>query len=397
VIPYESLSRLLDGELPPEEAARLQARIAAEPALAAAWEQMRALPNALGALPLLAPPPALFAARPAPTPAPAPAPTPAPAPALALAPKARLPYGRVALGLAAAAGLVVALLQPPAPARLTLHSGVQQIDGTVELVAGGYPIHIDGVARIKVEPPTSPARGGGAEESPMSRSHALSALAGAVVTIAVYEGTAILEGPEGPTTLQAGETQTLAAPQGDEGPAVARRSQERGPASDPVTLQAELSQLREENARLRTEAEIARGQLSTHEGQPQPWPADLSADYRPAAWEARVRAEVAKVPGVEVDRVDCEEFPCITVLKAAGGTPGDKRFEGLLESLAPRDSGNAVAAWASEQQGRDDTEPTQLFALVNIPGESMNPDVQLRTKHRVDQALEELAETPPSP
>lgn len=393
MIPYESLSRLLDGELPPEEAARLQARIAAEPALAAAWEQLQALPSALGALPLLEPPPGLFAPRAAPAPLPEPAPAPLPAPA----PRLRWPQGRLALGLAAAAGLLVALLQPPAPARLTQHSGVQQIDGVVELVAGGYPIHIDGVARIQVEPPTSTARGGVTEESPMSRSHALSALAGAVVTIAVYEGTAILEGPEGPTTLQAGETQTLSAPQGDEGPAVARRSQQRGPTSDPAELQAELSELREENARLRTEAEIARGQLSTHEGQPQPWPADLPADYRPAAWEARVRAVVATVPGVEVDRVDCEEFPCITVLKAAGGQPGDKRFEGLLESLAPRDSGNAVAAWASEQQGRDDAEPTQLFALVNIPGEAMNPDVQLRTKHRVDEALEELAEPPPRP
>lgn len=381
MIPYEALSRLLDDELPPAEAAALRQRIAEEPAVAAAWAQLQALPAALGALPLEAPPPGLFSAPPAP-------------PSTVRPPKRRPLFPALgAAGLLSAALALLALL-PADPPRLVLQSGVQQVDGAVELVAGGFPVHLDGVARIEVEPPSQTPPRAASKEDPMLKSATLGAIAGAVVTIAVYEGKATIEGPTGPTTLQAGETQTLRAPAGDEGPAVARRDIARAPLHDLPALQAEVVALREENDRLRTEAALARGQLSTHEGVPQAWPPTLPTEFQPAAWEAKVRAAVAGVPGVAVERVDCEEFPCITVLTAAGGdSPEAKdRFEGLLQTLAPRDSHNAVAAWVSEQRAEGDAPPKQVFAFVNVPGDHMNPDVQLRTKFRVDTTLEELGE-----
>ncbi|MEY3212011.1 MAG: hypothetical protein RIT28_2492, partial [Pseudomonadota bacterium] len=56
---YEALSRLLDGDLPPDEAEALRARVHAEPALAEALGRLRALGEAVAALPEVSPPPAL--------------------------------------------------------------------------------------------------------------------------------------------------------------------------------------------------------------------------------------------------------------------------------------------------------------------------------------------------
>lgn len=196
---YDELSRLLAGELDPEAERALQARIAGDPALAAAWERMNALPDALAALPLAPPPPALLARLHAMVPValdahldaePEPALDPAPfAPdpredtletpfgrpdtgvrSAAVLPRARVertvavrPAPRPTVGRAwvlagATVGLAIGLvtgglLPPGAPAGIALVEGDSVIDGDVQVRAGDLDLHVRGRARISVTPP----------------------------------------------------------------------------------------------------------------------------------------------------------------------------------------------------------------------------------------------------
>lgn len=194
----EELSRLLAGELESDAADALFARIAREPELALAWERMMALPELLASLPMEAPPSALkarlydmtapvggtFAALSAGVPSPYvdsapdlfdPAPyAPDPLedtldadrrvlrsvplddrPQRALPrPSRRVWAGAIGLlAMAAAAALAIRTPAPPAaPAQVELPSGDSVVDGDVVVQAGDVRVHVDGRARITVEP-----------------------------------------------------------------------------------------------------------------------------------------------------------------------------------------------------------------------------------------------------
>lgn len=111
--PYEDLSRLLDGDLPPDEAAALRARIRDEPEVAAAWASLQRLAADLAALPEEAPP----------------------APA---------PRRRPRWPLAAAAALaILGFWAWPAPPGVVLTDGTRRIEA-----AAATPVEIDGVATV---------------------------------------------------------------------------------------------------------------------------------------------------------------------------------------------------------------------------------------------------------
>jgi ferric-dicitrate binding protein FerR (iron transport regulator) len=295
----EALSRLLDGDLDPADADALQQRMAAEPALAARWEALRGLAARLDAL-----------SDPAP-------------PAVRLPAPAR-PWGWVTWGAAWAAAAAALLMAWPTPPRVVLADGVSVIDGELAVWAGDWEVDVDGRAAITVEPPAGAARGGEANlEVPVDTRHLLAGLAGAVVTITVYEGRAVVRAPGQPEgVVTAGETRLFAP----ERPAPAAKSP---PGPDRAaalqqrvrTLTAELDAIEAELATERFTGELIRGRLEAVEGVPSEWTADVPDTLRPERFEADMVAQIAALPDVELAEVDCVEYPCIVAFRYTGDDP----------------------------------------------------------------------------
>ena len=195
----------------------------------------QALPSRLAALPVAIPVPERRVEPPA------------PAPSLL---RRALPW----LGWAVAAGALFSAFEP-APTRV-LVAGTEVVQGETDVLAGDTRVHVDGKARITVEPPGGRGRGVAAEDLPMDRTHLLSALAGSVVTVAVLEGTAELRAEAAPPVhVEAGETRTIGKPQEP----TAKRPKKGAPTDDVASLKAELEKARFEKA-------LAVGQLRRREG-----------------------------------------------------------------------------------------------------------------------------------
>jgi hypothetical protein len=126
---YEALSRLLDGELDPDAANALRARIASEPDLREAWEMMTALPAAIAELPQPA-----FSSEWADL-------------ALVQRPSVRSLGSWIGWGVAAAA-LLLHLLPAPAPVVVGPGSSVTLLNGVVS--AAGQTLVVEGQARVQV-------------------------------------------------------------------------------------------------------------------------------------------------------------------------------------------------------------------------------------------------------
>ncbi len=381
----ERLSRLLDGDLPDAEADALHARIEAEPALARQWAAMQALPGALAALGDAGAPPPLALRAPAP------------------APKARawLPVAAAAvLGLGLGA-LTAALARPAAPT-LVLQAGVQSVEGDILVRAGTHRVAVDGRATITVEPRGAAARATGpSEEDPMDiRTAALSAAAGAAVTVAVYEGTAVISRPEGPaTTVSAGETVRVggaAAP----GPRVVRREVATG--DDPTALAARVADLEAENDRLRLQATLAEGQLTAHVGVPQAWPDDVPRGLAPGEFSAWVRAGADGVDDAAIVDIDCTEYPCLAILEATGDPSGwdgwEDRAKSVHEGLEASGFEGPAAVSGYAARALDDQTGAErlLYAFAVLPGVEAEGPAARRLETRAAGALRDTLSEPPS-
>lgn len=364
----DELSRLLSGELPEAEAEALRARIATDPELAARWATLVALPDRLAALPEELPG----------------------APPLARAPSRRrwLP---VALVAAAAAALLV-VVSPGPPAALVLLDGAQLVDGHAAVLAGDVRVEVDGRARVVVEPGAGSVRGRGAEYLAMDRTHLLAALAGAAVTVTVYEGVARVTPAEAaPIELAAGETRTVGV--GGAGGRAPERLAGSG-ATDAETSPTErIRALEEQVARLELENQVARGRLVGLEGKPLDWPADLPAAFRPDAFEAALRAAAAKVPGAEVVGLDCEEFPCIAVLRSTTGGPGwQPELARVHETMTEGEGFGEVGVVGMGYANVDDATgaETRLYGFSLFPGSQPAPEVSTRVQYRAEGLLQDI-------
>lgn len=358
----EQLSRLLSGELSPEEAARLRAQIQADPETAAAWARMQRLPHDLSALPLPSAPASLRDR---------------------VAPRRRWSNGWGLLGWGVAglalAGLLVSLLRPTPQLRLI--AGTQVLDGMMDVQVPGGVLHVDGKIRVEVEPPPGLIREMDAED-PMQTSHILAAAAGALLTIAVYEGQAVFDSPEGPIVVAAGETRTIP---GAPPPAAPAAPGAPAPSDDP-----EKAALQEKVAALELQLAMARGQLNVLEGTPQPWPDDLPEGLRPSGFEATAAAIAAELPGVTLAQIDCEEYPCIAYFQTS--QPNADWERQLTEGFRQR-FGEDGGVW---QMGsvvqRSDGAPLGVsslaFSLGATQEEGQNIGVRLRT--RTEPVMEQL-------
>ena len=393
----ELLSRHLDGELSDEERAALQRRLDDEPALARQLEELRGVVDQLDAL---APtePPALDWEHLA-----------LPSSAAEVVRASPTPANRPWLWVAAVAAAAIALVASwPSPEELVLANGVAVVEGDRTVLAGDLRIAVDGRAAIAVEPPGGVPRGGERHllEEPMDTRTILAGLAGAVVTVTVYEGTALVARAGEPATeLQEGAQQRFGAPEspgtrvarkgGSEVPVLPAPGPERDAALEARVeeLQAELADIEGELETERFGAALMRGQLKAEQGEVSEWPDDVADALTEAGLRQDLVPQLEGLGGFSVAELDCYEFPCVVAL----------RYEGDDDSLEwGRPVGDVVGDWAegaldnanismNQSIFRDDEGPESRFVLFSVDDGSVE-GLGDRTKWRMDQLGEQLGD-----
>jgi hypothetical protein len=374
---WEKLSRWVDDDLSTGERAAMQARLRDDPLLEARAQRMRALVEDLGHLPEQPAPPALDAR------------------VLAK----REPARWAPLALAALVLLTIGLWRP-APPRVELSHGVQVVDGQAWVEAPWVDVEVDGRVRIAVEPIEALGRERRPEGS-MDRTHVLAALAGALVVVTVERGTAVLHPANADEiVVAAGETHVVRSGRSDGAPAPVPASPApitprpgETPLQTIARLQERVGQLEAELTTARQAGGIARGQLEVEQGAASPWPDDAPAELKPDAFEATVRAAVAKVGGAVVETVDCAEYPCIAVIRPLELTEDwPKRFKGLGDGLIPSLTDPSTSINVS-RFGDGDKEAGLMAIAVGRKGElERGSPVNQRTDWRGQVIVEGLAE-----
>lgn len=379
---YADLSRLLAGELSAPEAAALRARIDADPDLSAAWAAMAELPDGLADLPPILPPPALDEAV---------------LQQVAAPRRRRWPWG---VGAAAAAALALLVAWPAPPGRVVLLSGQQLVEGDVVVEAAAAVVRVDGRALISVEPADARLREGGQEVENMNASHLIAAATGAAITVAVYEGTAVVQAGEEPVTLSAGERHTL-----HEAPEAERRVV-REAAGEPLAdldidtedlapeVAAYIAQLERENQVLQLERNLQEGALKAVEGTPQSWDdRDVVAAYQPESFEQAMATALEGSEDLELIGMDCEEYPCLAVIRSYADSPdwhrelGDRIREGYSEVGAEK---IGMGMWVHQSEG-DEGAVTLAGIAVSDP-EDTTDDTHTRTAWRMDSWLGDISD-----
>jgi hypothetical protein len=351
----EDLSRLLDGELSSEGEAALRARMETDEELRASWESMKALPLDLASLPEVAP---------------------------SIRFKRRVSWGPWLL----AAALALFALWPSSPSQLVVGPGSQLVDGHVLVQAGDRLIEVDGSALISVEPGEGVVREP-AQENPMNRTALVGAAAGAVLTIAVYEGRATLTDPSGPQTIDAGQTLTVGEP--------IHAPLTEGPLSDEgevAALRARVAELEQALNEVGPLTVITDG----HSAKPLPWPSQHHAEFEPEAFAETLRVALDGREDLELVEVDCEEYPCLAVVESFAPSDGwEDEIEdvtGELEDLyADRGQEVGLGVWNHASRRDDEEEPMQLSGLLVAPAD-MTPEQQERVHLRMDSLLKELSD-----
>lgn len=351
----EELSRLLDGELPPEEAAALRRRIAQEPALEAEWARLQWICRSLGALAVEPPPPGLdarvlgAAKREV-------------GPEVPPPPPGRERWRRrvAGVGWALAAGLLVTLALPRGAPELTLLSGAELVDGELAVYAGDLRVDVDGRVRVEVEPAAGGALGTGPR-----------------VTLTVYEGRAVVRGssPE-PVEVTAGESRRFGEP--PSATAAPRAAAPRHDAGE--ELRRRLAVLELENA-------VLRGQLQHREGSALPFPEALPAVYTTAGFPEATRRVVGGLPDTRLVESDCEEFPCVAIFRTgSGGDAWNAALQQVVAEVYGEDSAVFLAAMQDDRLGATWT----AVAVTPTGDEGTRREVKTRFDARVEPKLDAL-------
>jgi len=302
----------------------------------------------------------------------------------------------LSLGIGALTG--GALRSPPT---LVLTAGTQLVDGRALVLAGDREVAVSGRARISVEPPGGLAREGGQEatEAMLDKTHALAALAGSLVTVAVYQGSATISGPETePITVDAGEQKTVGTPA--PAPQV-RRVVRAAPSPEPAVQvrldgdadpEAVIAALQAELATLRTQQSLAEGQLAAVQGEPEPWPDDVPDAFRPAAFERALRTAVEEEGAGDVLVVDCSEFPCLTVLKPApyDGQGTSPEVQAVIDRLSEALGDAGIGVYNSKTG--DGVNDLLLSGLAFTPADARDDDLATRSSWRMEGHLKGLSE-----
>jgi hypothetical protein len=376
---YTALSRLLAGELDAAEAAELRARIASDPALSAVWEAMTALPDELADLPMVPPPPGLDDA----------------VLRRVAAEKRSWPWRQGLAALAAALALLV--LWPSPPGRVVLLSGQQLIEGDMQVQAASAVIAVDGRALISVEPADTRLREGMQEVENMSTSHLIAAAAGAVITVAVYEGSALVSAGGEPVTVAAGERHIVREGP-DEARTVARQPAPTHGELDREQLSPEvaayIAELERENQVLQLERNLQQGALRAVEGVAQSWDdRQVAAVYQPDAFASAMATALEGSEDLELVGTDCEEYPCLAVIRSYADSPdwhrvlGDRIREGYAAVGAEQ---IGMGMWVHQSEGPEG--PITLAGIAISDPEDTTDETHTRTAWRMDSWLADISE-----
>ncbi len=381
---HEQLSRLLDGDLGEDEERALRARLESDPELAAAWQTMQRLPDELADLPDIPPPPALDEAVLSPG-----------------RPTMKRFSRRWGPWVAVAACLVLAWMWTRPGPPLVLVEGSQYVQGHALVLAGSTEVEVVGRALIEVEPPASFLREGEQEVASMNKTHLLAALAGAIVTVTVYEGSAKLRTADaGPVTVLPGESHST----GPRAPAPPPQPDARAvrvevpagldPADRERLLTDEIGRLRSELEAARLGHDLARGQLEGHQGTPQPFPDDLPEVYRESAFEAAVEEALAEHPFGALEVLDCSEFPCFAIIRShevgeAWQEQADA-FAQLLRDAAEGEQTGVIQHLSGMNRNGDELRYAGVAVGPDSIGE--DPDLMQRADVRIRSAVEGLVE-----
>ncbi len=315
------------------------------------------------------------------------------------------PRGPWLLAGALAAALGLAVLWPDEAVEMALVEGRTVVDGEGTVHVGAVSVRVDGRASVAVEPAASLMREEGQEDEAMSAKLIAAALAGAALTVTVYEGSAWISGAEDEVVaLEAGEHQRLRVPgdavastgAGQPERRVVRRTvggSEGGGDADPYER---IDELEGELEALRFEAAVAKGQLAREVGEPREWPADLPDGFQPESFRDYVEETVAQLDDAELLEVDCSEYPCLAVIQSTD--PSADWVEGLsvLHQVPEGDAsfGEGVSAMGMASVSDDgEGAPLKLYGFAMTPeeeGDGDGPDV--RTHHRAQSLLQDLGQ-----
>ncbi len=369
---HEALSRLLDGELDANDAAALQARIATEPDVARAWAAINRLPTALAALPDAEPPAVRVPGRAA-----------LDRGGMASGASAfrRTPGPAVWVAVALAASLAVATLLPRDRPEIVLGGGVSMIAGDVDVLVGDLVIRVHGKSEISVEPLAGRVRDPGSEVN-MDRSHLLAAFVGAAVSLTVDQGTAIVHAPgKEPVTVTTGQTRTIGKPV------------KVAPTPTWPGENRRITELEHELAGLKLQHAFAEGQLNSVNGAPQEFPADLPPAYGPAEFERNVRAGLRGVPGVDLLSMNCEEYPCIAILRTSDtGDDWGKKLGELGVSIKEGAYGEDAAIHEDSELLHGPNGDVRVMAFSTAPAGGEDENVSTRRAYRVAELLNAIGD-----
>lgn len=383
---HESLSRLLDDELPGAEAEALRRRIDAEPEVRAAWEALQAAVSGLEGLPMEVRPPAALDARVAGGPP--------------VVSTGRGSWAVAAFGVVALAAAVLLGLRTPEPSTVVIGAGSSEVEGAMQVLVGDVVVDLDGRARIDVEPSGDPVRGAGQEVDMNNRTAILAGLAGAAITVTVYEGRAAVSGPDSDAVeLEAGASHTVpqrrvvvATPDGaDVDDEAVREAALRQRVEE---LTQELASIEDELATERFAGRLRDAELQRIQGVPSEWGDDVPDALRPDAFEANV-LPLTDMPGFTVEEIDCSEYPCVAALRYDGD---DQTLDWGSEVV------DRLAAWSDENLDDasltvnksvfKDDEGESRFLLFGMHDGDANGDVGQRTGARMQELGEMVGQAP---
>lgn len=255
------------------------------------------------------------------------------------------------------------------------------------------------------------------EMSPALQAGLAGALVGALVTVAVYEGTVTVTNPHGAVELSPGQAARATAAEAPrrvaraqaardapvESPAPETPASEApaAPSAPEIALRAELQAMRAELDRVRadltrTEAQLAQEQAIRvdREGEPIPFPPNLPERFGEQALRRSVQAAIEEsgLDG-EVVSVDCSEFPC--VVYADFGVRDEDLADKLMGSAAMagyEGDGPNISAWGRLVHGDEGPEEGMFLGLAFVAGEGLDvepsPALRKRLDHRNRQAVE---------